>query len=47
MKDISISDIANNIPLVTLKEGESTKPVTVAGVEFGGSDFTIIYFKNY
>mgnify|MGYP000551290891 CR=1 FL=1 len=42
MKDISKSDLTNNIPLAALKEGESTKPVTIAGVEFGGSDFTII-----
>ncbi|MBQ27074.1 MAG: 3-deoxy-7-phosphoheptulonate synthase [Nitrospiraceae bacterium] len=42
MKDVSESDLTNNIPLVALKEGESTKPVTVAGVEFGGNDFAII-----
>ena len=42
MKDVSKSDLTNNIPLVALKEGEKTKTVTVAGVEFGGSDFTII-----
>ena len=37
MKDISKSDLTNNIPLAALKEGESTKPVTIAGVEFGAS----------
>jgi len=42
MKDVSKSDLINNLPLTALKEGETTKPVTVAGVEFGGSDFTII-----
>ena len=42
MKDVSKSDLINNIPLVALKDDELTKPVTVAGVEFGGRDFTVI-----
>ena len=42
MKDISKSDLANNIPLAALKKDGVTSPVNVSGVEFGSNDFTII-----